>query len=87
MTKIETGTRTSLSGAIRKTWTVDDKTFSTWAEARSYISNNKPKLLRDSLVETLRKLIQEAPYGQAEESSADDIADGILARYDLKPRK
>lgn len=70
-----------------KKWVVGTETFDDYREAQKYATKHKVQLLRDELIFILGRAIRLAPYGEAKEESAPEIADEILARFEIKVRE
>lgn len=63
-----------------RSWAVGDKLFKTYDEARAYVSSRRGDLQRSVLIDTLDT---SANWGLCH----SDIADAILAKFKLTPRK
>jgi hypothetical protein len=67
---------------IQKHWAVGDKLFDSYADARIYMVSRRSELQRDLLVYILAENI-----GASAEIPLADIADAILAKFKITPRK
>jgi hypothetical protein len=63
-----------------KAWAVGDKFFATYDEARTYIASRRGELQREALVAAIEEGWHHGPLPQT-------IADNILAKFKLTPRK
>jgi hypothetical protein len=70
-----------------RAWKVGDQTFDTYEEARAYATANKAALEYDELVKAIEEAVEQCPYGQASEGSGHSLADYLLERFTIKPKK
>lgn len=72
-----------------RAWAVGDKFFSTYGEARTYIASRRGELSREALADTIQGEIIASgmQIGMMAAESAENIADAILTKFKLTPRK
>ena len=69
---------------IQKQWAVGDQLFDSYADARIYMASRRSELQHESLVAA----IQDAHGSSIDGAySAENIADAILAKFKITPRK
>jgi hypothetical protein len=65
-------------------WVVGDRTFETYDKALSFVAEQRPLLQRQDLINSIASTIEKCPYGQADTTSAEDIADALLSAFTIK---
>ncbi len=63
-------------------WAVGDKFFPAYKEARVYIVSRRAELLREALVDAIRKF-----NGNSTISVCEELADVLLTKFKIIPRK
>ena len=61
-------------------WAVGDKTFPTYEEARTYIATRRNVLYRETLIDVIQNAWRSEP-------DPVEVADDILAKFKITPRK
>lgn len=63
-------------------WAVGDKFFTTYRKASAYITQRRRELQRETLIDEMDRA-----YRPGDDPNIEDMADAVLAKFKLTPRK
>ncbi len=70
-----------------RAWVVGDEVFKTYDGARTYLVSRRKLLQRKNLIDFIHETVGKDATSRSLFALGQDIADTILARYELKLRK